>query len=114
MATKHGKYCPECGKDGFEKEQINGDDTGDLVCSNCQEVNPPCELLNDAAPQTCKNCKTFFSAQRSYLFKDYVANLKKGIISCPECKAVHNAVDVVINEKGGFAAYRGSFGDLVN
>lgn len=113
MATKHGKFCPECGKDGFEKERINGADTGDLVCSNCGEINAPNALLADAAPQTCKSCKTFFPAQQSFRFKDYVANLKKGIINCPDCKATHHAVDVLINEKGGFGAYRGSFGELV-
>lgn len=113
MATQQGKYCPECGKDDFEKERINGADTGDLVCANCGEISVPGELLADAAAQTCKSCKTFFPAQRSYLFKDYVPNLKKGVIVCPDCDAVHKAINVVINERGGFGAYRGSFGELV-
>jgi DNA-directed RNA polymerase subunit RPC12/RpoP len=117
MLTKSKHYCPECGSDRIGKELVGGLDMGDKICGGCRKIFSVDELISDPALQTCKACETFFPASKGYRFtgkgKDYQGDLKKGVIRCPDCKAVHHAVNVGISEGATFKLYHGAFGELL-
>ncbi len=116
--AKIGKYCPGCGGDQFGKDRRNGADTGEKFCVGCKGTYSPDELLEDTAPRSCKapQCGEFIPSKKTHMMtlkKDYVPNLKKGVIACPFCDALHQAENVVISESGpGSGAYSGTFGAL--
>src|SRR5438045_4407880 len=76
-----GTWCPRCGSDKAVIDEM------DWTCGKCKLKGTEKTFSGPWPDQTCKGCKAKFYQQQSFLFTTLKADVAKGMITCPTCKA---------------------------